>query len=58
MSKSTSRLVAKAMAAAVRRCYEQGDPTRFAGAIERENEKYSWKRMVETIERVAEEARG
>jgi hypothetical protein len=43
------------MAVAVRRYFDSEDPRRFAQAIERENEKYSWERMVETIERVAKQ---
>ena len=47
---------AKAMAAAVRR-YFDADPAAFRAAIERENEKYSWDRMVETVESVHAELR-
>ena len=45
----------RAMAVAVRRYFDSEDPRRFAQAIDGENEKYSWVRMVETIERVAEQ---
>jgi hypothetical protein len=42
------------MAEAVRRCFEGGDAAGFEESIRRENEKYSWERMVETVERVCE----
>jgi glycosyltransferase involved in cell wall biosynthesis len=44
----------RAMAEAVRRCFESGDAAGFEEAIRRENEKYSWERMVETIEKACE----
>jgi glycosyltransferase involved in cell wall biosynthesis len=44
----------RAMAEAVRRCFEGGDAAGFEESIRRENEKYSWERMVETVERVCE----
>jgi glycosyltransferase involved in cell wall biosynthesis len=44
-----------AMAGAVRRCFEEGGPDRFEAAIAQENAKYSWERMVETIEAVCAE---
>jgi len=45
----------RAMADAVRRYFDSEDPRRFARAIDREKKKYSWERMVETIERVVEQ---
>jgi len=42
---------APALAAAVRR-YFDADPEAFRESIERENAKYSWERMVETVEAV------
>jgi glycosyltransferase involved in cell wall biosynthesis len=41
-----------ALAAAVQRCFEPANRDRFEGAITQENEKYSWERMVETVESV------
>jgi glycosyltransferase involved in cell wall biosynthesis len=41
------------LAAAVRRYFEGAEHERFAAAIARERDKYSWTRMVETIERAA-----
>lgn len=46
---------AGALAAAVRRYFEDGSREAFERHIEQENEKYSWDRMVETIERVRRE---
>lgn len=43
---------AHALADAVRRCFEPANTDRFGEAIARENEKYSWERMVETVESV------
>jgi len=45
---------ARAIADAVRRHFAIDEPGRFEDAIARESEKYSWDRMVETIETVCE----
>ncbi len=42
-----------ALAAAVRRYFEDSRPERLVAAIDRENEKYSWDRMVEAVEHAA-----
>jgi glycosyltransferase involved in cell wall biosynthesis len=45
-----------ALAQAVRRYFESGERSRFEAAIREENAKYSWERMVETVERVCRQA--
>jgi glycosyltransferase involved in cell wall biosynthesis len=46
---------AGALAAAIRRYFDEADPARFRQAIEAQREKYSWDRMVDTIEAIADE---
>lgn len=43
----------EAIAGAVRRFYAERERKDFTGRIARENEKYSWERMLDTIERAA-----
>jgi glycosyltransferase involved in cell wall biosynthesis len=45
------------MRSAIMHHFAEGDPQKIATAIEQENYKYSWERMVETIERVHSELR-
>jgi glycosyltransferase involved in cell wall biosynthesis len=45
---------AGAIADAVRRYFADDERDRFADAISRESETYSWERMVETVETVCE----
>jgi glycosyltransferase involved in cell wall biosynthesis len=47
---------ARAMTEAVRRYFKSASRERFEENITRENEKYSWDRMVETVEEVCHEA--
>ncbi len=46
---------ARAMAQAVRRYFDSASRERFEENINRENEKYSWDRMVETVEKACSE---
>jgi len=44
-----------ALADAVVRFFEEGRGAEFSAAIEQERERFSWKRMVETIEELMRE---
>ena len=46
---------AGALAQAVRRYFDEASREAFEAHIEKENEKYSWDRMVETVEQVVRE---